>query len=60
MIGNGNVFAEPMKTVRVCSLGQITKALFEDKAHADLAGTGPGMIETGDRADQPRSSVNSS
>jgi methylmalonyl-CoA mutase len=26
---NGNVFAELMKTVRVCSLGQITKALFE-------------------------------
>src|SRR5438034_8797309 len=29
VIDNGNVFAELMKTVRVCSLGQITKALFE-------------------------------
>jgi methylmalonyl-CoA mutase len=29
VIENGNVFAELMKTVRVCSLGQITKALFE-------------------------------
>ena len=29
VIGNGNVFAELMNTVRVCSLGQITKALFE-------------------------------
>jgi isobutyryl-CoA mutase len=28
-IENGNVFAEFMKTARVCSLGQITKALFE-------------------------------
>jgi methylmalonyl-CoA mutase len=28
VIENGNV-AELMKTVRVCSLGQITKALFE-------------------------------
>ena len=28
-IENGNVFAELMKTVRICSLGQITKALFE-------------------------------
>jgi methylmalonyl-CoA mutase len=26
---NGYVFAELMKTVRVCSLGQITKTLFE-------------------------------
>jgi methylmalonyl-CoA mutase len=26
---NGNIFAELMHTVRVCSLGQITKALFE-------------------------------
>jgi methylmalonyl-CoA mutase len=29
VIENGNVFAELVKTVRVCSLGQITKALFE-------------------------------
>jgi methylmalonyl-CoA mutase len=29
VIDNGNVFAELMKTARVCSLGQITKALFE-------------------------------
>jgi len=29
VIENGNVFAELMKTVRVCSLGQITKALFD-------------------------------
>jgi hypothetical protein len=29
VIENGNVFAELMKTVRVCSRGQITKALFE-------------------------------
>jgi methylmalonyl-CoA mutase len=29
VIDNGNVFAELMKTVRVCSLGQITRALFE-------------------------------
>jgi methylmalonyl-CoA mutase len=29
VIDNGNVFAELVKTVRVCSLGQITKALFE-------------------------------
>jgi methylmalonyl-CoA mutase len=29
VIANGNVFAELMKTVRVCSLGQITNALFE-------------------------------
>ena len=29
VIANGNVFAELVKTVRVCSLGQITKALFE-------------------------------
>ncbi|HEX7273675.1 MAG TPA: fused isobutyryl-CoA mutase/GTPase IcmF [Casimicrobiaceae bacterium] len=29
VIENGNVFAELMKTVRVCSLGQITKALFK-------------------------------
>ncbi len=29
VIENGNVFAELMKTVRVCSLGQITKTLFE-------------------------------
>ncbi len=28
VIENGNVFAELMSTVRVCSLGQITKALF--------------------------------
>ena len=26
---NGNVFAELMNAVRVCSLGQITRALFE-------------------------------
>jgi len=29
VIDNGNVFAELMRTVRVCSLGQITAALFE-------------------------------
>jgi isobutyryl-CoA mutase len=29
VIDDGNVFAELVKTVRVCSLGQITKALFE-------------------------------
>ena len=29
VIDNGNVFAELMKTVRVCSLGQITNALFD-------------------------------
>jgi methylmalonyl-CoA mutase len=29
VIANGNVFEELMKTVRVCSLGQITHALFE-------------------------------
>jgi methylmalonyl-CoA mutase len=29
VIGNGNVFAELVNTVRVCSLGQITHALFE-------------------------------
>ena len=29
VIENGNVFAELIHTVRVCSLGQITKALFE-------------------------------
>jgi methylmalonyl-CoA mutase len=29
VIENGNVYAELMKTVRVCSLGQITKTLFE-------------------------------
>ena len=29
VIDDGNVFAELMKTVRVCSLGQITKALFD-------------------------------
>jgi methylmalonyl-CoA mutase len=29
VIGNGNVFEELMNTVRVCSLGQITTALFE-------------------------------
>jgi methylmalonyl-CoA mutase len=29
VIENGNVFAELMHTVRVCSLGQITHALFE-------------------------------
>ena len=29
VIENGNVFAELMHTVRVCSLGQITNALFE-------------------------------
>jgi len=29
VIENGNIFAELMKTLRVCSLGQITKALFE-------------------------------
>ena len=29
VIENGNVFAELVDTVRVCSLGQITSALFE-------------------------------
>jgi len=29
VIEDGNVFAELMQTVRVCSLGQITDALFE-------------------------------
>jgi methylmalonyl-CoA mutase len=29
VIEDGNVFAELMRTVRVCSLGQITNALFE-------------------------------
>ena len=29
VIDNGNVFAELMNTVRVCSLGQITNALFD-------------------------------
>ena len=29
VIDNGNVFEELMQTVRVCSLGQITQALFE-------------------------------
>ncbi len=29
MIGNGNIFEELVRAVRVCSLGQITKALFE-------------------------------
>jgi methylmalonyl-CoA mutase len=29
VIDNGNVFAELMSSVRVCSLGQITRALFE-------------------------------
>ncbi len=29
VIANGNVFAELVDTVRVCSLGQITRALFE-------------------------------
>jgi isobutyryl-CoA mutase len=29
VIENGNVFDELIKTVRVCSLGQITTALFE-------------------------------
>jgi methylmalonyl-CoA mutase len=29
VIADGNVFAELMHTVRVCSLGQITQALFE-------------------------------
>jgi isobutyryl-CoA mutase len=29
VIENGNVFAELVKTMRVCSLGQITNALFE-------------------------------
>ncbi|HEY5309150.1 MAG TPA: methylmalonyl-CoA mutase family protein, partial [Casimicrobiaceae bacterium] len=29
VINDGNVFAELMNTVRVCSLGQITSALFE-------------------------------
>ena len=29
VIQNGNVFAELMNAVRVCSLGQITTALFE-------------------------------
>jgi methylmalonyl-CoA mutase len=29
VIEDGNVFAELMDTVRVCSLGQITNGLFE-------------------------------
>ena len=29
MINNGNVFAELIDAVRVCSLGQITEALYE-------------------------------
>jgi len=29
VIDDGNVFAELMNTVRVCSLGQITNALFD-------------------------------
>jgi methylmalonyl-CoA mutase len=29
VIANGNVFDELMRTVRVCSLGQITSALFD-------------------------------
>jgi methylmalonyl-CoA mutase len=29
VIEDGNVFAELVNTVRVCSLGQITKALFD-------------------------------
>ena len=29
VIEDGNVFAELVNTVRVCSLGQITNALFE-------------------------------
>jgi len=29
VLGNGNIFAELMDTVRVCSLGQITQALYE-------------------------------
>ncbi len=29
VIGNGNIFEELVRAVRVCSLGQITKALFE-------------------------------
>jgi isobutyryl-CoA mutase len=29
VIDDGNVFEELMRTVRVCSLGQITNALFE-------------------------------
>src|SRR6185437_5817936 len=29
VIGNGNVFAELMEAVKVCSLGQITHALFD-------------------------------
>jgi methylmalonyl-CoA mutase len=28
-LGGGNIFAELMETVRSCSLGQITKALYE-------------------------------
>lgn len=28
-VANGNLFAEPMETVKTCSLGQITNALFE-------------------------------
>ena len=28
-LANGNIFEELMKTVRVCSLGQITQALYE-------------------------------
>jgi methylmalonyl-CoA mutase len=29
VIADGNVFAELMNTVRVCSLGQITNTLFD-------------------------------
>jgi len=28
-VQNGNLFAELMETVKICSLGQITNALFE-------------------------------
>ena len=28
-VANGNIFAEPIETVKYCSLGQITNALFE-------------------------------
>jgi len=28
-LNGGNIFAEPMETARVCSLGQITQALYE-------------------------------
>lgn len=28
-VANGNLFAELMETVKICSLGQITNALFE-------------------------------